>query len=169
MLVKDKGLLRYVDELGRVVIPIEIRKIMRIQQGDILEFSSCGSNSVLLKKFCEISEIIELVMPIIKIARLSMKCDVVLIDTQKVVSRNDDYKSDYGEITSEIRQIIEHRSTMVFDDLVLSDKLKLKGKCILQPVVSDGDVLGAVVVTMNDSNSSYLATIIAGFIIDYFR
>ena len=50
--MKSTGLIRRIDDLGRVVIPKEIRRIMRIREGDPLEiFANPSDNSVTFKRY----------------------------------------------------------------------------------------------------------------------
>ncbi len=78
----QKGLFRRVDVLGRVVIPREVRKLLRIKYGDILEFSLL-SNGVLMKKHSALSDIVSLLLPILEILELSEK--FILFDTEKIL------------------------------------------------------------------------------------
>ena len=61
----QKGLYRRVDVLGRVVIPKEVRKLLRINYGDVLEFK-LQQGSVLMKKHTALIDIVDLLEPIYK-------------------------------------------------------------------------------------------------------
>ena len=55
--MKSTGVIRRIDDLGRIVIPKEIRKNLKIREGDTLEFYISGSE-IILKKFSLISEFV---------------------------------------------------------------------------------------------------------------
>ena len=56
----QKGMWRRVDELGRVVIPKEIRVFLNVKPGDVIEFCSTADNSVLLRKYHRIDDITDI-------------------------------------------------------------------------------------------------------------
>ena len=54
--MKATGIVRRIDDLGRVVIPKEIRRVLRIREGDPLEIYTSSSGEVILKKYSPINE-----------------------------------------------------------------------------------------------------------------
>ena len=54
--MKATGIVRRIDELGRVVIPKEIRRTQRIRRGDPLEIFTTGDGEVIFKKYSPIGE-----------------------------------------------------------------------------------------------------------------
>ena len=55
--MKATGIVRRIDELGRVVIPKEIRRTLRIREGDPLEIFTDREGEVILKKYSPIGEL----------------------------------------------------------------------------------------------------------------
>ena len=55
--MKATGIVRRIDDLGRVVIPKEIRRTMRIREGDPLEIFTNSEGEVIFKKYSPIGEI----------------------------------------------------------------------------------------------------------------
>ena len=55
--MKATGIVRRIDDLGRVVIPKEIRRTLRIREGDPLEIFTEREGSVILRKYSPIGEI----------------------------------------------------------------------------------------------------------------
>ena len=55
--MKATGIVRRIDDLGRVVIPKEIRRVLRIREGDPLEIYTNNSGEVILKKYSPINEL----------------------------------------------------------------------------------------------------------------
>ena len=52
--MKSTGVVRRIDDLGRIVIPKEIRRSLRIREGDSLEIYSEGSEGITLKKYSQV-------------------------------------------------------------------------------------------------------------------
>ncbi len=164
-----KGMLRHVDVLGRVVIPREVRKALRINYGDLMEFCACSNKQVVMRKFHLIREIVPLASHIVKVARVGNECDIAILDTEKVVCWNGETSSDFGSISNDIRQMIDDRKTKLASDIKLSPRKSMNGECVFQPILCDGDVLGAVVVKSVDiDKSKSLANLIAEFLANYF-
>ena len=55
--MKATGIVRRIDDLGRVVVPKEIRKTLRIREGDSLEIFTDGEGKIILKKYSPIGEL----------------------------------------------------------------------------------------------------------------
>lgn len=166
-----KGMLRHVDVLGRVVIPREVRKALRIGYGDLMEFCACSDKQVIMRKFHLIDEIAPLAVQLIDLARLNLDCEIIIIDTEKVVCYNDQINKDLGRITDDIRSLLDNRKSVVMQNLVLTDKLTLASESVLVPVVCDGDILGGVVVNSpeRDGKREKIASLVAEFLSQYFR
>ena len=166
-----KGMLRHVDVLGRVVIPREVRKALRINYGDLMEFCACSDKQVIMRKFHIIGEIVPLCTHLIQVARLALPCDIIIIDTEKVVAFNTDVNIQYGDILDDVRLKLESRKEQKLDNLVLTNKLTLDGTIIFLPVLCDGDILGGVIVRadVDDSRLNDIAKSISEFLSQYFR
>ena len=82
-----KGMLRHVDVLGRVVIPREVRKALRINYGDLMEFCACSNQQVVMRKFHLIREIADLAISLVSLAQIGRQCDIYIMDTEKVVCK----------------------------------------------------------------------------------
>ncbi len=164
-----KGMLRHVDVLGRVVIPREVRKALHINYGDLMEFCVSSNKQVIMRKFHLIREIVPMVSQIVKVARVNSTCDIAILDTEKVVCCNGETLKDLGAINDEIRLKIESRRPQILNDLTLSSEIKIAGECVFQPILCDGDVLGAVVVGGADLEEiQQKSRLIAEFLANYF-
>ena len=109
----QKGLYRRVDVLGRVVIPKEVRKLLRINYGDVLEFK-LQQGSVLMKKHTALIDIVDLLEPILQISQLDTT--FTLFDTEKILFSEG--KKVIGErlLTKEISQLLHYRKEQVISE-----------------------------------------------------
>ncbi|MBR6815952.1 MAG: AbrB/MazE/SpoVT family DNA-binding domain-containing protein, partial [Clostridia bacterium] len=57
MFMKATGIVRRIDDLGRIVVPKEIRRTLRIREGDPLEIYTQADGSVILKKYSPVGEL----------------------------------------------------------------------------------------------------------------
>ncbi|MBQ7977772.1 MAG: hypothetical protein IJ301_04220 [Clostridia bacterium] len=166
-----KGMLRHVDVLGRVVIPREVRKALRINYGDLMEFCACSNQQVVMRKFHLIREIAELANSVVRVARLGRNCDIYILDTEKVVSKNGENLQSESDITEDILKVLNSRQEVEINERIsLAKYINFDNPIIIVPVISAGDVLGGVVVSAHilDEEMKQSAREISKFLGDYF-
>ena len=144
-----KGMLRHVDVLGRVVIPREVRKALRINYGDLMEFCACSNQQVIIRKFHLMDEISDLANSLVRVVRLGRNCDVYILDTEKVVCKNGDKNINKPKLSANILEALQNRNEQILENLKntnLAEGEKIRGEAIICPILSGGDLLGGVVV-----------------------
>ena len=82
------GIIRRVDELGRIVIPKEIRKTYRLHEGSTLEINILKSGEIVLSKYSKISSIYEFANIICESLSKVLEFNVLIWDTEKIVASN---------------------------------------------------------------------------------
>ena len=83
--MKLAGIVRRIDELGRIVIPKEIRKTLHIKNGENLEIFTQNDN-IVLKKYSELGNLKELSDTITKSLNQLLKENILITDTDKFIS-----------------------------------------------------------------------------------
>lgn len=141
------GIIRKVDELGRIVIPIEIRKYINIQQGEILEFN-VDDNSIVLTKRSILDNNTDLIKNIATSLDSVIDGNYIITDRKKVIySSESTYKQKLinDEMMSFFKMTEEY--VEVNNDLVINRKL------FLFPYVIDGTICGFIILyDVNDIN-----------------
>ena len=84
--MRTTGVVRGIDDLGRIVIPKEIRKSLRIKEGETLEIYSGNKDEIILKKYSFIESIESFSKKICDAFYSSTKKDIIVTDTEKVIS-----------------------------------------------------------------------------------
>ena len=167
--MKLAGIVRRIDELGRIVVPKEIRKTLHIKNGENLEIFIDGEN-IVLKKYSELGNMKELSDTITETLYQSLKSNVLITDTDKFISIAGSLKNKYLglEISEKILKYINDRKIVTINNKELNmtkDKSE-KGNIIISPIISNGDAIGSVIVisdkeiTDNNKNSINLLTTI---------
>ncbi len=157
--MKATGIVRRIDDLGRVVIPKEIRRTMRIREGDPLEIFTDRDGEVIFKKYSPIGELSE---------SAGIYCDALVKNTQKIVVICDrDHCIAAGGIPK--KEVLERRITTSLEEIMesrrpfaMTDTQKpfnaLEGVdlpvVVASPIISSGDILGAVVFLGEESGKS---------------
>ena len=84
--MKATGIVRRIDELGRIVIPKEIRRTQRIRQGDSLEIFTAADGEVVFKKYSPLSGLGSLSKVYAEVLAKSLGRPVVVCDTRQIVA-----------------------------------------------------------------------------------
>ena len=151
--MNKSGIVRRVDDLGRIVIPKEIRKVLRIKEGDSLEISIFNTD-VLLSKHSHIDEIKQLTLEICEAFYNVTKQSVIIVDKVKVVafSKMNDKITDESLGEPFLNMLDENKELFVKSEVNLNDTVTLQASkgVIIKPLILFGDLLGAVIVLNND-------------------
>lgn len=134
--MKATGIVRRIDDLGRVVVPKEIRKVLRIREGDPLEIYTGTTGEVILKKYSPISELGQIAETFVESASSILGLPVLVSDTDRFVAVSGLKQKDYmnKEIDEDLDNIIQHKN-----------KYKNNTKVVI-PILSNGDPIGSVTI-----------------------
>ena len=107
--MKATGIVRRIDDLGRVVIPKEIRRTMRIREGDPLEIYTSNDGEVIFKKYSAIGEMSENANQVADIMHKLAGCPVVVFDRDHVVATSGVTKKEFSErrVSPELEELME--------------------------------------------------------------
>ena len=95
--MRATGIVRRIDDLGRVVIPKEIRKTLRIREGDPLEIFTAKDGEVILKKYSLIGELNEFSQEYAETLGETLGHGVVVTDLDSIIAVSKLPKKDYKE------------------------------------------------------------------------
>ena len=148
--MKATGIVRRIDDLGRVVIPKEIRRTMRIREGDPLEIYTNKDGEVIFKKYSPIGELNENAMQFCEILYKATGVPCVITDRDRIVSVSGGSKKELidRKISSELEEYLESRQSYTFE--MGGKELKLlespdKVVLVMAPIIAAGDILGSVI------------------------
>ena len=152
--MKATGIVRRIDDLGRVVIPKEIRRTMRIREGDPLEIYTDREGGVILKKYSPINELNQFAGEFIDSAYSILGDAMVVTDTDQVVAVSGSSRKDYLDkrISTEIEKIIQGKTSRLVNDgdailpitLEEGEGSDYKSQIVV-PIISQGDPIGSVI------------------------
>ena len=161
--MKATGIVRRIDDLGRVVIPKEIRRTMRIREGDPLEIFTEKDGEVVFKKYSPIGELAGFASMFTDIIAKNCMQGVVITDKDNIISVSGVSKKELIEkrISSEVERVIDERKTYAIKmgeikRIPVSSEQDKHFCAIIAPIITSGDVVGSIV--MLQSSESYLPT-----------
>lgn len=155
--MKATGIVRRIDDLGRVVIPKEIRRTMRIREGDPLEIYTANGGEVIFKKYSPMGEMANFAAEYAEALSYGTKLSVVICDRDRCIAASNISKKDVLEkkISPELEEIMENRGAVTFDGAKKVVALEDVDKriCVAVPIITAGDISGAVVLLENPNQS----------------
>ncbi len=153
--MKATGVVRRIDDLGRVVIPKEIRKTLRIKEGEPLEIFTDREGQVILKKYSPIGELSEFAAGYAETLSKTTGHIACITDKDVVIAVSGGPKKEFLEqsISLEIEKILEDKE--VYTSKENSDKAvpivknetknRKNNSQIIYPIISNGDSIGTVI------------------------
>ena len=174
--MKATGIVRRIDDLGRVVIPKEIRRTLKIREGDPLEIYTNASGEVSFKKYSPIGELSEFASTYAETLSKTSGRPVCITDKDNVVAVYGIPKRELAEkkLSPELEQLITERTSFVLKPGQLkrcevADGIDKYSAGVVMPIISEGDPVGSVIL-LHDGNSDIreldekLAESAAGFL-----
>jgi len=148
--MKATGIVRRIDDLGRVVIPKEIRRTMRIREGDPLEIYTASDGEVIFKKYSPIGEVSDIAKQYSEVLNRSTNLPVLIFDRDHVISCAGLPKKEVLDrrVSPELEDIMESRTSFVAqsgrENLYPAEGVDREAS-VAFPIIGSGDVSGAVV------------------------
>ena len=159
--MKATGIVRRIDELGRVVIPKEIRRNLHFREGDPLEIFTDKDGGVVLKKYSIMGDIEGIAKEFANSIYRTLGKTTIITDKDVVVAASGQGKKDFlgKALSKDLQKCIDDRKGIITDrdkkenpiPIIEYDDISYKSQCIL-PILSAGDVLGAVIVASNSDS-----------------
>lgn len=157
--MKATGIVRRIDDLGRVVIPKEIRRTLRIREGDPLEIFTDRNGQVILKKYSPIGELNEFSSEYASAIYENINHSVMISDRDTIIAVAGASKKEYLDkrVSPDLEKAIENKETFLSDEskdsirLYYEDEVVEKYKSqVITPIVMQGDPIGAVILFSED-------------------
>ncbi len=172
--MKATGIVRRIDDLGRVVIPKEIRRTMRIREGDPLEIYTEKDGEVIFKKYSPIGELGDFAANYAEtLAQASGHC-ACITDRDNVIAVSGIPKKELIEkpVSAELENVMNDKITVTYESgkiIHVADGNDKYNAGVVVPIVSEGDTIGSVLFIMKDGEKlseieSKLAESAAGFL-----
>lgn len=153
--MKATGIVRRIDDLGRIVIPKEIRRTFRLREGDPLEIFVSSTGEVVFKKYSPIGDISSHINGYAEVLYQIGKLPVVICDNDHIISCAGISKKEILErrISSDLEEVLLNRKTIKSDSGEKEHIQVMEGKeyrafsCV--PIIISYDVCGAIIFISN--------------------
>lgn len=151
--MKATGIVRRIDDLGRVVIPKEIRRTLRIKEGTPLEIFTDREGEIILKKYSPIGELSIFAREYAEALTQTTGMLSCITDHDQVVAAAGAGSKEFSgkEISRELEEAISARTGKYLNNksgekiAVIHDQQTEVTSQVVQPIISAGDAIGAVI------------------------
>lgn len=150
--MKATGIVRRIDDLGRVVIPKEIRRTLRIKEGTPLEIFTDREGEIILKKYSPIGEMGDFARDYAEAMSQIAGHTVIVTDREKVIAAAGSMKKQYQDktISRDLEEIMENRTAVNSAKTrkiisVAEGETPSEVQQIIYPILCESDVVGSVV------------------------
>lgn len=178
VVMKATGIVRRIDDLGRIVVPKEIRRTLRIREGDPLEIFTDREGEIILKKYSPIGELSQFAGEYAESLSQTTGYLVIITDCDHVVAVSGAGRRDFESkpISKQLEDAISARKNFIaakgdsnFIKITLDDNGEF-GQQALSTIICEGDAIGAVILYGRDEKNKMsevdgkLAAAAAGFL-----
>ena len=160
--MKATGVVRRIDDLGRVVIPKEIRKTLRIKEGDPLEIFTDREGQIILKKYSPIGELTEFASTYADTLSKTTGHITCITDKDSVIAVAGGLKKEFLEksLSKELEEVLENKE--IFKSKENNEisipitknegRERIYNSQVIYPIITDGDVVGSVILLAKEAN-----------------
>lgn len=152
--MKSTGVVRKIDELGRIVIPKEIRRNLRIHDGENLEIF-IDENSIILKKFSKIADLKDIIMRLCDLIYDTMDQRMFITDRDHIIAVTKTLEHMEGKNNNEVLMNLllnsESYQSMEVDTFTF-DGESVSGYYYIAPIITSMDNLGLVGIISDKEN-----------------
>lgn len=157
--MKATGMVRKIDELGRIVIPKEIRRTLKIKEGDSLEIYMDEESEIILKKHSFLNVLNDIANKYVDSVYSFMNKNIIITDRDIVIAASSPLKKKYlgNQISNNLEKIIEKRESTTMNDtseIEFISGSKMDVAYTISPIIANGEVEGLVIIFSDTSIES---------------
>lgn len=167
--MKSTGVVRRVDDLGRIVIPKEIRRTLRIRDGESLEIF-VDKETIALKKFSKMTDIEDISKELVDIINNNINKNIFITDRDKFIAASGNLRKKYIDknISKYLEKVMNDRKIVLENtkhEIELLDNIKDFLSYIICPIIMNGDAIGLLLIlsekddiSISDEKIAYVTT-----------
>ncbi len=148
--MKTTGIVRRIDELGRIVIPKEIRKSLRIKDGENLEIS-IDDKSIVLRKYSLMKKTEDFAQSFTDGIYSYLKKNIIITNRDSIIAVSGSFRKEYlnQEVSEQLNKFIERRENIhekYSKKIEIIDGVELEGTYAISTIIVNGDSAGLVII-----------------------
>ncbi len=152
-----KGIVRRVDELGRIVLPREMRRTLNVREGTQLEISIVDGCKFLLSKYSPIGTLNLYSQSAVTAIAESIEHDIIITDLEQVVATN---KKRYAgkTLSNNVQDLIYNKELIIKRQAdgssmldIFADETNTSCCQLVVPIIKDGDAIGSIIILASEN------------------
>lgn len=160
--MRATGIVRRIDDLGRVVVPKEIRRVLRIREGDPLEIFTDHEGEIVLKKYSPIGEMGEFARQYAEVLAQTTGNIICITDRDQIIAVAGGSKKDIlmKAISQQLEKLIDERNSVIAsrEDKkfipIIPGESEFQSQ-VISPIISEGDAIGSVIITTKENKAKF--------------
>lgn len=148
----NKGIIRKIDELGRIVIPKEIRRMLSIRDGENLQII-IDNDCILIKKYNYFLNITDIAIKLVDVYKSVGDHNIIICDREKIISCSLSNECVNNPISDILKNYIDSRESKVINTSLTFGHLTLNGYFLIVPVINNIDCIGLIILHDNLNSS----------------
>lgn len=155
--MKATGIVRRIDDLGRVVIPKEIRRTMRIREGDPLEIYTDRDGEVIFKKYSPIGSLSDFASQYAETLTKTCGFPVAITDKDSIIAVSGASRKELMEkrVSPDMEKLMEEKMHFVSEEnkkpLYVTETSSYTAG-VVSPIIAEGDIIGNVIIMKDDQS-----------------
>ena len=146
------GIVRKIDDLGRIVIPKELRKSLNIKNSDDLEIT-ITDDKIILEKYYRLKNLKNTLNKYFKMLDKFLDSDFVISDKENILLASKEYSNlKDTKLSNKIIELLDYRKPVLensFTSLKLTSDIELNKNYYFYPIIIDTDILGSIILFNN--------------------
>jgi len=157
--MKATGIVRRVDDLGRIVIPKEIRRTLRIREGDPLEIYTEKDGGVIFRKYSPMGDLQDFAAQMCEAIGATTGCIAAVSDRDAIIALSGAPKRELVDKpnSQELGRLMEQRKNYRYESggpvIHAADGAEKYRLGVAAPILSQGDLMGCVMLLMNEGDA----------------
>jgi len=149
--MKATGVVRRIDELGRIVIPKEIRRTLRIHEGENIEIYIDEKENIVLKKYSAMKKLGDFAQRFTDSIHSFLKHNIIITDMDHIIAVSGDLKKEYinSDISDDLLSSIKKREN-ILEKYEKAIKIKhgetIVCTYVINSIICHGDAVGLVII-----------------------
>ena len=163
--MRATGLVRRIDNLGRVVIPKELRKALRIRVGDPVDIFTNREGNIMLKKYSPIRELRDFANNYCKSLEQTIGNIILICDRDNIISVSGVPEKIFinKKVSADLDKVMEAQKTLAFGEGLESiitlcadseDECKYSAQ-IVSPISAGGNIIGTVIIASKERGKNF--------------
>ncbi len=153
--MSKSGITRRIDELGRIVVPKEIRYNLGIRDGEPLEIYT-SDNQIIIKKYSQVENIKDTSQNICNIIYDACNLSILITDREKVIAESSNLKQlENYKLDEFLKELIDNRENYISKNKDI--KMNINAYFTILPIITSIDCSGLVIILSegNEDNIKY--------------